>query len=510
MKRRDFIRHLMAGSAAAAGVGAWPFAPLVRSARGQSTGWGAYPEYALESAVPEGKRCKNVLEVFVHGGLCPWESFYAVDLPEYGKEAGELWWTFQDTTPSVSSAFAACAGALPLLKDFRVDELGVMVKLGPFTEPLRSRTDIVSRLRMHVLQHNLEPHTLAIPLGTTGFRSGDPKMAGVGTAVNRYFRDHDPNPTTEPYSYVFVAPVLRPEMVSSHWATGAHSAAAQPVWVRVDAGVAFAEALQRRPIAARKEVSDALWSLYTDRYRGRMTTPGGLSVRAPDLREYAIAQQAMLNNEVLGDIFTSDLFATQAFDLCGEAVAANTTRTAFHLAAEVLTRPGTKARHVTVVDSGSVLFGGKNAYDTHQFHVERTAPNLYELWRQLIAVINEPGEDDPRKLNLEETLVVINTEFGRAPGFENVDGRAHWPYGYVAMMFGGPIGPDQQGIVGAIGPDGYATNALRPTETRAAILAALGIYPFMPEAYAPDDVAPGSVNSLEAGLWLRDVVLGLT
>ena len=75
-------------------------------------------------------------------------------------------------------------------------------------------------------------------------------------------------------------------------------------------------------------------------------------------------------------------------------------------------------------------------------------------------------------------------------------------------MFGGPIGKAQKGIVGSIGPNGMAMTYLKPSETRAAILAALGIYPLAPEAYAVSDFL-GVTTESEAALRLRQTVLGI-
>ena len=75
-------------------------------------------------------------------------------------------------------------------------------------------------------------------------------------------------------------------------------------------------------------------------------------------------------------------------------------------------------------------------------------------------------------------------------------------------MFGGPVTQESQGIVGAIGPGGYADSALHPAESRAAILSALGIYPFAPECYAVSDVN-GATDELSGGILLNEVVLGV-
>jgi hypothetical protein len=62
--------------------------------------------------------------------------------------------------------------------------------------------------------------------------------------------------------------------------------------------------------------------------------------------------------------------------------------------------------------------------------------------------------------------------------------------------------------VGSIGPDGFAGNALLPQTSRAAILQALGIFPFAPECYAVSDVL-GATKEAEAGQILNELVLGV-
>ena len=51
-----------------------------------------------------------------------------------------------------------------------------------------------------------------------------------------------------------------------------------------------------------------------------------------------------------------------------------------------------------------------------------------------------------------------------------------------------PIKDGMSGVVGAIGPDGRATEHASPAENRMAALLALGIWPFSPEAFAVSDV----------------------
>lgn len=507
MRRRDFLRRVGAGAAGAIASGLR--LPTARAS------WGAWPAASLPAALPLAARPKHVLEVFLYGGLCPWETFYVV--PSFGAPddpnpalRNTQWWTFQEGPASVAEVHEKCSPvtSTPLLVPFRQDSAGNLVHLGPFTEPLRSRADIVDRLRLHVVTHSLEPHEAAIPLAMSGFRLGQPKLAGVGAAIQHH--DQAAGLFGEPSSYVLYAPGDFPtDNLRAASAVGLHPASSRPLAINVSAGTAFIDALGRKKVGAKRAEFDALIDHYTALHRARLTPPSLPPVRSRTLSDWQFTLDTLQTTDTLIDILEPGLFVPIGDQACSQAASPSYPRMGLRLAAHLLTRPGSQARYVCVVDGGLIPASGGGGYDTHNAHIADSARNLRNVFTNLCAVINEPGEGDPAKLNLDDTLVVLNTEFGRTPWAQNGDGRNHHPYAYVTAMFGGPVGAAQQGIVGAIGPDGYATSALAPAETRAAILTALGVFPFAPECYAVSDVG-GAVTELDAALWLRDVVLGVT
>lgn len=512
MKRRDFLQRTLAASAGVGmGLGGFPGIHIPR-AYGVQT-WGDYPDFAAETLLSPEKQAKNVLEVFLYGGLCPWETFYVVDEEDYGKSKNEMWWSFQNGGNSVSAVFESCGagGGIPMLEDFAIDDNGVMVKLGPFVAPLRNRPDIRDRLRVHVISHTLEPHEAAIPLGMSGFRLGAPKLAGVGAAVQHYFQAHASENTGEPYSYVLYSPGDFPtDNLRAASSVGMHPGSSRPLSLRVAQGSTFIEALKRLELGDKKEAFDEMLGVYTAQYQQRLSWMGSGSVsRSRTFNDYAFAVETLKKTNTLQNILDPGFFAGKNGSACGDSANTNYPRMELELAAHILTRPGSQARHVTVVDGGLIPASGGGGYDTHNAHNRDSGRNLFNLWNQLTSIINAPGENDPAKLNLDETLVVVNTEFGRTPWSQNGDGRNHHPYAYTTVMFGGPVGYDQKGLVGTIDSSGFAQMALSPAETRAATLSALGIYPFAPECYAVSDVY-GTGTETEASEWLKAVVLGVT
>ncbi len=489
----------------AAGLGALPrlghAAPL----------WGDYPDFAKVGMLPVEKQAKNVLDIFLYGGLSPWETFYVV--PEYGIEKGHMWWTFQEGDDNVADTYLKCYGdaAPDMLQDWLVDDLGATVRLGPFTEPLRSRTDIMSRLRAHVVTHTLEPHEAAIPYALSGYRLGDPKLAGVGAAVQHYWQARMPNTGGEPFAYVLFSPGDFPtDNLRAASSVGQHPGTTRPLSIRIQADTSFIDALKRQTLGEMRPQFDAMLNYYTLQYRNRLFWPGASkAVRAQTFNDYKFSLDTLQQTDALIDILEPQYFESVSGTACNESNEPSYPRMGLQLARHLLTRPNSLAKYVCVVDGGLITASGGGGYDTHNKHIKDSARNLTNLWTELNDIINEPGEDDPNKLNLDETLVCINTEFGRTPWAQNGDGRNHHPYAYVTLMFGGPVGVEQTGLVGAIDDGGYAVGAVSPSESRAAILAALGIYPFSPENYAVSQVF-GTGSETEASLWLKETILGVS
>jgi hypothetical protein len=214
---------------------------------------------------------------------------------------------------------------------------------------------------------------------------------------------------------------------------------------------------------------------------------------------------------------------------CGETASANhPTDTALKMAGYLLrnqpnpahpAEPLPDARYVCIIDGGIRQVAGA-AYDTHSSssspHVRILATNLVETLRSLAGAIKDPSVPDPandwRKIDLDETMIIINTEFGRTPFRSSGDhpdpgsfGRDHWEHGYTNVFLGGPIAIGLRGWIadGTLmdGVNGMAQDFLSPTDVRAGALLAAGVDPFADNTYALGDLtqALGSVGSHAAG-----------
>ena len=161
-----------------------------------------------------------------------------------------------------------------------------------------------------------------------------------------------------------------------------------------------------------------------------------------------------------------------------------------------------------VADTGLIEASGSGGYDTHTDNSHDQARNFHHLLKNLSAIVNQPGEDDPTKLDLDRTLIILNTEFGRTPWEQDGgSGRNHHPYGYVTAFIGGPITAAQRGIYGAIGPDGTAQTYVTPGDNRAAAMLALGVWPFSQESLAVADIHEAGTELGGVGL-VTERVLG--
>lgn len=511
MKRRSFIKRALGTSAAAAAGVAAPTLWLPKSAKAS---WGELPSTVSSGAMlSPANTTKKVLEVFLYGGISAWETFGVV--PEYGKPddptyPNQQWWTFQNTMPSVMSTVGECG--IPLeernyLEHFGVDDIGMDVFLGPVTWPLRARADIASRMRTLVHFHPFEPHEAAIPKMLSGRGLGDPKLAGMGAAVANYYGLQSLESVPAPFAYTFLAPIVGADGAEAASSVGSLPASARPLTVKLQSTGQTTNLLARNNVAGHKEQLDSLIALYRNRYEDLYKRPGFAEpLRSTALSDYAFATGLLAKNDVLQDILTPELLQISQNTICGDT-SNNLPGAGVRIATELLQRPVDAARYACVIDSGFIGASGGGGYDTHSNHTHDFTRNLYNTLSALANNINEPGEGDPNKLDLDETMIVLTSEFGRWPMAEGATGRGHWPYGFCSVMIGGSIGPEQKGYVGNIDAAGYAETYVTAEEFRAALLLAMGIWPFEAETWAVGNVRAG-FNEESAALWLKEVVLG--
>lgn len=511
LSRRRFLKL---GSAAALGAG------LTGCKGGEeevaatgSVPFGIPREEQAHAMLAADRRAPQVLELFLMGGLCAWDSFYVV--PEFGDpakggpHAGTQWWTFQEGADSVGEHFARCGGgSTALYEPFALDAAGRTVNLGPWLYPLRARKDLLARMRIFVLSHPFEPHQTAVPISL----GGAPLMPSPGAHVQRYYQAHGDPARRTPYSYVLYpdSEFVAGFNVESASAVGRHPASTRPLAIRMIADNPLSAQLSRDSLGGRATRVDAAVNAYLAQYRAAMTSPTtGQIVRSSSLGDYGYARSSLPFAQELGGVLSPSALATTSGAECGDQVPLDASVQGLKLATHLLTSPEHAARYVHVIDNG-LIPATNGGYDTHDMHVPYTARNLVHTMRALVSQINEPGEGDPAKLDLDKQMVFITTEMGRTPTIQvnSEGGLNHWPYGYVMVAIGGTIDEGRAGIVGNIREDGRAEAGLTPAEMRAAALLAMGIWPFHNDGFRVSDVR-GATDEADAALRLREIVWGL-
>ncbi len=495
MDRRAFIRRMAQLAAATTASVAVPRA-LRSAAQGQ---FGAFPDVAKAYQLGQGKRAEKVLDVLLGGGFSPWESFYVV--PEYGKKEGHYWWTYQEGPESVAEWHAKCNGG-PLIEPWLTDSLGAKVYLGPMVAPLRARPDIIARMRVMVMQHTLMPHETAVPLTFTGLPLGSVGAASPGAAVQHAALAESDYKLSSPVSYALTPPIETSRITVT---TGMHPTAARPIELPLRDLQHLMAVLGRDTVGNYAPEVDALAAHYAAQYKGALTPPGAnIPVRAAALDDFLHATATLPTTPALASMMMGTNLMPVSGMVCGQQFFPAISKMQMQLAAHLLQAPGSKARYVSVFDNGQV--DGSPGFDAHAFHVRDSFRAARQTLGALLDVVRKPGENAPHKIDLDETMIVLNSEFGRAPGKQGAHGRNHWPYGYVVAFIGGPIGTKQAGLRGAIDPAGLAVDGLTPLQQRAAMLVAMGIWPFDKETY-PVGGFPGGTE-LGVIKWLHDDVLG--
>jgi hypothetical protein len=503
MRRREFLW----GGAAALGAGG-----LLRPSLARGAGWATGPEEARAHLLPAGVRAEKALEVFLYGGLAPFESFYTI--PEFGRPTDpdypdQQWYLFADDHEAVYQQYCGLGDAAKWLMPWKPDSQGRTVNLGPIAMPIRQRADLMARMRVIVVRHDLEPHEAAIPYMLSGMRLGNVRMAGMGAHVQRYFLDQGEAGRVAPYSYVLTPEnIFSTDNLRAASSVGVHPGAARPLSLTVNSTDTLSGMLSRGHLTEQTRPKvDALLSWYRDQATQRHSAPDGEALRSRALGDHGFSLTSVMSAPELRDVLGADLLAPEGHASCGEEDSVDYNRVGIRAAASLLGNPSDPARYVNVIDTGLDLADGGGGYDTHAEHPYTQAMNGLSMLENLVDHINEPGEGDPSKVDLDETMVLVTTEFGRTPYRQSNNGTNHFPYGFVVLMFGGPIGPDQAGVLGAMGPDAYAIDYVTPSEFRAACLAAMGMYPFAQESFAVGDIRD-VVSELDGLVWLTEHVLG--
>lgn len=397
--RRLFLKHLLGASCASTlgcqtsdAPGAWL----------ERVPWGEAPPDKAHALLPADRRPDGVLDVFLMGGLSAWDTFYLV--PEHGDPvrggpfAGQQWWNFHDGVYSPVQAFSECGGGQrPIYEPFGLDAAGKTVNLGPWVYPLRDRQDIVQRMRIVVMSHGSQPHNAAVPLAMTGHSRGSARQATTASHVQRHLIGKNTGRLT-PWTYT-----LYPDNenvagfnVEAASSIGMHRSAARPLTVRIRPGSRLAEQLKRVTVGDHASALDGALAHYTRRFRERLAGGSG-PLLSPAMADYEQAMTDKANAVHLAGRITAADFEPLTGSLCGYTNPWDGSRMGLELAARLLTEPNEPASYVNVIDSG-LSTDGFGAYDTHHHHVRDTSRSTTHFCRQLAAVINEPGEGDPRSL----------------------------------------------------------------------------------------------------------------
>jgi hypothetical protein len=514
ISRRRFLKTLaVVGAGCAVGVG------LPRRA----DAWGEIADSAVRGPLPAGGY--KILEIFLYGGVSPWETFYvrsATADPFFGMQpqVGGLDWS------------AACSGVpSPATQTtaFGSDALGA-VAWGPSTKPLW-RSDIFSRARMVVLQHNLEPHEAAIPYALTGHVLGRPNFSGLGAAVSHRLA----NPAHPlPYSYVIMPDggATVGDNFQGMISTGSHGGEHRPLLLMMGPTIGnLATQLQRNGMSSQ---ADDLLRFFRGSYADKLRT-NGIVTRSKGYAAYSAGLDNLLDASSLATLLGGAALTPANATGCASflpsvpSTALDRTGAAVRVAAYLLSQPEASggARYVGVIDGGLMQAGGAG-YDTHSNNTLVTGVNVWNVCAALADVIDPAPTPAPGKISLNDTLVVIKTEFGRTPsvaGSGDFAGRDHWPQGYVNVLIGGPIAA--RGIAGAIGFSGAERGFARPvtvamdgsvdrghftpSEYQGGLMLAAGIFPFEAENFGVGDMSVATRGPTEEATAsaIRQHVLGV-
>jgi len=493
MHRRDFLKAL--GKGAAAGALA-----CASAARGLPlTDWGGIdtkPVICRHLVMPCLDRNYRVCEIFLRGGLACfetlWTTYVSPDLAARPEYLSDLVWSDLTDRPVFTNYYLN-----------RTLPFGTP-SLGPSAEPLFALEADRPKMRVIAVQHDLLPHEAAVPYALTGTRLGRPTFAGMAAAFNKAY-------ASSPDSLQSVVFHSQSDQYMSYAAaTGAHGTEYAPLVVRLG-DETFVENLDR--VSSGLSDANGLISLYADRYQEAMSFQSE-PIRSAAFASYASAQRYLADADALIPIFedlTLDV-PPKSGVLSDPCANQNCVRAALEVLRSDRPNGAQPVRYaLAVADSNA----NRKAFDSHNGFVdspeEHAHSQHYTLW-QIFDVLREARADGT--WNPDETLVFINTEFGRRQKEAGSNGTEHHPEGYVNMLIGGPVATDAHvGSIDMWSSPGSGSGAYTTTDVRAAVALAAGIDPYQDSIYGEDaDFAGNNLSGIDRQARydvLMDEILGI-
>ena len=211
------------------------------------------------------------------------------------------------------------------------------------------------------------------------------------------------------------------------------------------------------------------------------------------------AVDSKFKNEVNSDnVSAIDSFYSQAYEL----ISSESAKLAFDISKEDqktkemygLTTAGQRLLiSRRLIEAGvrflTVSYGGWDMHDNIKNGFEKQAPEFDQALAALLSDLSDRGL-------LDETVVIVTSEFGRTPKINNTAGRDHWPRVFSTLIAGGGIKNGQiYGKSDSLGGE-VDENPVAPSDLSATIFSLLGIDPekqFMTPDLRPIYISQGSV-----------------
>ena len=253
---------------------------------------------------------------------------------------------------------------------------------------------------------------------------------------------------------------------------------------------------------ANPSLADPLNQFYLNDYNRRLA-----GSRSRGFDSYRGALNSLADSPALVSVFGSPLrregdladhCSTTAAGTAAYPSARNTTAVGLDLAASLFNDRG--ARYVGLVDVG-LGTDTSAAYDGHGSCALVTYGNLFNLLKQLSRVLSSAAMPGAGQISINDTLVILNTEFGRTLKPTSA-GRDHYGPFYTSVLIGGSIrttADNQPRLVGAVDVVGGAPRGtFSPANLACVGLAAAGIRADHPDNFAFHELPRTSPVGFEA------------
>lgn len=259
-----------------------------------------------------------------------------------------------------------------------------------------------------------------MPLALTNYQQNTGQLTSHGAHHERFERDRTTKLHTIPYNYVIYQTNITNTTDHNTNVTSTiklHNANYRPLNIQMTPKNVLTNQLNQNHLNNTTKTYDKLVTHYLTQYQNTLRNKNNKPIiHTPIITEFETAHQNLLNTPELQTLLPKNLLQSKEITLCAQPkIHQNETQTSLNLTTHLLNHPNQPTKHITLMKTNIIPNTTNLNYDTHISHVEQSSTNIIHFFKQFTKHITQPNKKNLTKIDLNKTIIILNTEFNQSP-----------------------------------------------------------------------------------------------